>query len=61
MNRLHAGTLDSAIQPEDGLLAGLNPAATAEGITLVELRRQRSTPEEQYGALLADSFAGSRR
>ena len=60
-DRLHAGPLDSGAPPDDGLLARLNRTATAEGITLVELRRQSSTLEEQYGALLADSLAGSLR
>lgn len=37
---------------DDALLAELNRAAAAQGITLVELRRQGASLEDRYGALL---------
>ncbi len=55
-DRLHAGPLTG-----DDVLPGLNRAAAEVGITLSELRRQSATLEDQYGALLADSLAGSLR
>ena len=58
--RLHAAPLGGAALT-DAVLARLNRAATEVGITLIELRRESSTLEEQYGALLADSTAGSLR
>ncbi len=58
--RLHAAPLSGSGLP-DSTLARLNRAATDAGITLIELRRESSTLEEQYGALLADSIAGSLR
>lgn len=51
-NRLHAGPVT-----EDATLALLNRDAAAEGITLVELRREASTLEDRYGALLTRSEA----
>jgi ABC-2 type transport system ATP-binding protein len=52
MDRLHTGPVE-----DDALLAALNREAAAWGITLVELRRQGSTLEDRYGALLAGSAA----
>jgi ABC-2 type transport system ATP-binding protein len=50
LGRLHAGPVG-----DDALLADLNRQAWADGIVLVELRRQASTLEDRYGALLAGS------
>ena len=53
LDRLHAAPVE-----DDALLAAVNRDAAAEGITLVELRRQRATLEDRYGALLAGSLVG---
>jgi ABC-2 type transport system ATP-binding protein len=53
-DRLHAGPVD-----DDAALAALNREAAQRGVTLVELRRQSSSLEDRYGALLAGSTAGS--
>ena len=58
--RLHAAPPSGSALP-DAVLARLNRTATDAGITLIELRRESSSLEEQYGALLADSVAGSLR
>ncbi len=59
-DRLHA-VPPSGSALTDAVLARLNRTASDAGITLIELRRESSTLEEQYGALLADSVAGSLR
>ena len=52
LDRLHAGPVD-----DDRVLAAINRAAWSDGIVLTELRRQSSTLEDRYGALLAGSGA----
>ena len=53
LDRVHAGPVD-----DDGLLAAVNREAAANGIALVELRRQGSSLEDRYGDLLAGPRLG---